>query len=151
MKILWITNILFPEVCIFLKRSCPVSEGWTYGLARLITQNQNNKLAVATIWDGGEFKEYDINGVLYYLLPVRNMTGNNIRSLAPFWKDVVNKFQPDLCHIHGTENTHGLACMCACPDLKYVISIQGLISVYSRYFYTGIKTIDIIRNITTTR
>lgn len=148
MKILWITNILFPEVCIFLKRNCPLSEGWTYGLANLISQTQNFKLAVATIWDGGEFKEFDINGVQYYLLPVKKMTIKNIQILAPFWKDVVLKFQPDLCHIHGTENTHGLACMYACPDLKYVISIQGMISVYSRYFYTGIKSFEIIKNFT---
>jgi len=148
MRILWISNSIFPDVCLVLKRPVPVSEGWTYGLACQISQNKSIKLAVATIWDGGEFKEFDINGVLYYLLPVKRMKGNNIRNLAPFWENVVKNFQPDLCHIHGTENTHGLACMRACPDLKYVISIQGLISVYSRYFYTGIKSIEIIRNIT---
>ena len=148
MRILWISNSIFPDVCLVIKRPIPLSEGWTHGLASLISENKNIKLAVATIWDGGEFKEYDINGVLYYLLPVRNITEKNFKGLAPFWIEIVKKFQPDLCHIHGTENTHGLACMRTCPDLKYVISIQGLISVYSRYFYTGIKSIDIIRNIT---
>jgi L-malate glycosyltransferase len=148
MRILWISNSISPDVCTVLKRPVTLSEGWTFGLAAVISQNQNIKLAIATIWDGGEFREYDINGIVYYLLPVRKMTKINIRSLAPFWKDVIKKFQPDLCHIHGTENTHGLACMCACPDLKYVISIQGLISVISRYFYTGIKPIEIIKNIT---
>ncbi len=148
MRILWISNSIFPDVCLAINRPIPVSEGWTFGLASLISENQNIKLAVATIWNGGEFKEYDINGVLYYLLPVRNLTGNNTKILAPFWKDVAKKYQPDLVHIHGTENTHGIACMYACPDLKYVISIQGLISVYSRYFYTGIKSIEIFKNIT---
>lgn len=148
MRILWISNSIPPDVCLVLKRPVPVSEGWTYGLASLISQNQNIKLAIATIWNGVEFKEYEINGVTYYLLPVSNMTRKNMRNLAPFWKDIVKKFQPDLCHIHGTENTHGLACMCACPDLRYVISIQGLISVISRYFYTGIKSFEIIKNIT---
>lgn len=148
MKILWITNTIFPEVCLVLKKPITVGGGWMYGLANLISEKNNINLAVATIWNGRELKEIEINGVHYYLLPVSHMPIKYNRNLEPFWKDVVKSFQPDLCHIHGTEFAHGLACMRACPDLKYVISIQGLVSVYSRYYYTGIKPLEIVKNIT---
>jgi L-malate glycosyltransferase len=148
MKILWITNIIFPEVCLILKKPITITGGWMYGLAKLISDKQNLNLAVATTWNSSEFKEIEINKIKYYLLPVSHIPLKYNRNLEPFWKDVVNSFHPDLCHIHGTEFAHGLACMRACPELKYVVSIQGLLSVYSRYYYSGIKPFEIIKNIT---
>ena len=38
--------------------------------------------------------------------------------------------------------------MRACPDLNYVASIQGLVSVISRYYYANMSIKDIITNIT---
>ena len=122
MKVLWITNIIFPEVCLVLKMPITVGGGWMYGLANLISEKNDINLAVATIWNGREFKEIEINGVHYYLLPVSHMPISYNRKLEPFWKDVVKRFQPDLCHIHGTEFAHGLACMRVCPELKFVLS-----------------------------
>ena len=38
--------------------------------------------------------------------------------------------------------------MRACPEMKYVVSIQGLVSVYARYYYAGLSLSDILKNIT---
>ena len=58
------------------------------------------------------------------------------------------KFNPDLVHIHGSEFTHGLAFVNACPNVKSIVSIQGLVSVYSNVYTGNISNKDIIRNIT---
>ena len=41
---------------------------------------------------------------------------------------IVRDFKPDLIHIHGTEYSHGLACMRAVTNTPYIISIQGMLN-----------------------
>lgn len=147
MRILWIVNTIFPEPSKVLGISVPVVGGWMYGLANQLAGNKEVALAVATVYKGDEKKCLDLNGVLYYLLPFNGSSGYN-KGLESLWKELVSGFNPDIVHIHGTEYQHGLACMRACVGLKYVVSIQGLVSIYSRYYYSGLSLLDIIRNIT---
>lgn len=147
MRTLWITNTIFPAPSRALGIPEPVVGGWMYGLANQIASTEGIRLAVATIYRGNDLKTFDIKGVLYYLLPLHTTSGYP-KSLEPFWQEVCADFQPDLIHIHGTEYTHGLACMRACSSLNYVVSIQGLVSVISRYFYAGISKGEIFKHIT---
>lgn len=148
MKILWITNTIFPDVCLALNRPVSTAGGWMFHLAKIFSEVPDISLTVATVWSGKDLREMEINGIAYYLLPSdQNATKYNPH-LEELWKSVVDNVMPDLCHIHGTEYPHGLACMNACLDLKYVISIQGLISVYSDYYYAGIRPIEILKHIT---
>jgi len=68
MKILWITNTIFPALSE--KLGLPVSAfgGWMYGLAGQLTAIPDLKLAVATVYPGSDLKIYDIDNVRYYLL-----------------------------------------------------------------------------------
>lgn len=118
-----------------------------YGLASDLAHSENLTLAVATVYAGSELKSFETNGIHYYLIP------NKEQGLTPShdtstWDKVIDDFSPDIVHIHGTEYSHGLALMNAFPDLKYVISIQGLVSVYHRYFLAGMGIWDVLRNIT---
>lgn len=146
MRILWITNTIFPVPSLALKLPIPVFGGWMYGLAMRIAKAQDNQLAVATTYKGSEFKKIEVDGVIYYLLPAKSQISQ--KHLEPLWQKVCNEFRPDLVHIHGTENTHGLACMCACPTMNYIVSIQGLIGVISKYYYGNICKWNIFKNIT---
>lgn len=147
MRTLWITNTIFPAPSRALGIPEPVVGGWMYGLANQIASTEGIRLAVATTYRGNDLKTFDIDGVLYYLLPLHTTSGYP-KGLEPFWQKVCVDFQPDVIHIHGTEYTHGLACMRACSSLNYVVSIQGLVSVCARYYYAGIKKSDIFKNIT---
>jgi len=118
-----------------------------YGLSNQLASTVGIRLAVATTYRGNDLKSFDIGGVLYYLLPFHTTSGYP-KDLEPFWQKVCADFQPDVIHIHGTEFTHGLACMRACPSLNYVVSIQGLVSVCARYYYAGISASEIFKNIT---
>lgn len=147
MKVLWITNTIFPAPSRALGIPASVTGGWMYGLANQIASTEGIRLAVATIYRGNDLKTFDIDGVLYYLLPFHTTSGYS-KSLEPFWQKVCADFEPDVIHIHGTECTHGLACMRACSLLNYVVSIQGLVSVCARYYYAGISKSEIFKNIT---
>lgn len=147
MNVLWITNKIFPEACEFLGIEIPVEGGWMYGLAQHIASVPDITLAVATVYNGKEYKIIKTERVIYYLLPSVSSAMYE-KKLELFWKKVCAEFNPDLVHIHGTEFTYGLACMRGCPSLNYIISIQGLVGEISKYYYADMSIRDIIRNIT---
>ncbi|ACF42866.1 glycosyltransferase family 4 protein [Pelodictyon phaeoclathratiforme] len=146
MRILWITNTLFPEPSIALSLPVPVVGGWMYGLAENLVAKKDISLAVATVYNDDGLKRMDLNGIVYYMLPSKKQNSYQ-KSLEPLWKDIVSSFMPDLVHIHGTEYQHALACMRSCPNAQYLVSMQGLVSVYARYYYADLNAIDIIMNI----
>jgi glycosyltransferase involved in cell wall biosynthesis len=146
MKILWIVNTIFPAPSIALKKDTPLTGGWMYGLAEEISKQDNVQLAVATIYGGNQLLNMTIDSIVYYLLPCKTNIKYD-KNLENLWSEVYNEFTPDLVHIHGTEFAHGLACMRILPNLKYVVSIQGLVGIYSRYYYSGLSFWDIVKNI----
>ncbi|MBT8292927.1 MAG: glycosyltransferase family 4 protein, partial [Eudoraea sp.] len=64
-------------------------------------------------------------------------------SLEDKWKSIIEKTQPSLVHIHGTEFAHGLALMRACPELKFLVSIQGILNQCAKYYTADIPIKDI--------
>lgn len=149
MKVLWITNIYFPALCEELHIAVPAVGGWMYSMAKTLMQVCNSlHLAVATVGDVRKMQHYVLEGIEYYILPKH---GDNTRydsELEPLWHLVVEKFNPDIVHIHGTEFAHGLAFLNACPHIKSVVSIQGLVSICGRFYYGGLSCSDIIKHIT---
>lgn len=147
MNILWITNTIFPAPSKALGFSDPMVGGWMYGLAIQVAASPSIRLAAVTVYSGKDLKSYDIDGIRYYLLPSKS-TAIYRKSLEPIWQKICNEFKPDIVHIHGTEFSHGLACMRSCPGLKYVVSVQGLVSIISRYYFADISPKEILTHIT---
>ena len=147
MKILWIVNIIFPYPTEKLGYKKNVFGGWLHGLSNSLMQLENIDLAIATTYNGKELLEYKEKNIIYYLLPCKNNLKYDV-NLEKYWKIINDKFKPDLTHIHGTEYAHGLAFQNACPNIKTVTSIQGLISMCANNYISGIKHKDIIKNIT---
>lgn len=144
MKILWVVNTIFPDAAIHLGMEPSVFGGWMYGLARDLANSEDVDLAVATIFPGAEFRSFCVNGIRYFLIPQQRGKAK----LKDSWLKIVSEFAPDLVHIHGTEFGHGMMLMNACSSLKYVVSIQGLVSVYYRYFLAGLSVWEVLGNIT---
>ncbi|WP_235934436.1 glycosyltransferase family 4 protein [Sunxiuqinia indica] len=149
MKVLWITNTLFPAVSKKLDLPVPVVGGWMYSAAEaLLDFNQNIELGVASLYRGESLQSLKIDGITYFLIPQK---GNNMEEatyLHPYWKQIKDQLAPDVVHIHGSEYPHGLAYVNACGNENVVLSIQGLVSVYERYYLGGISERELKRNIT---
>lgn len=118
-----------------------------YGLAADLAASGNITLAVATVYAGSTVQKLTVNGIQYYLIPIGKKRINSRLNISD-WIYIENDFKPDIVHIHGTEYSHGMDLMNARPELKYVVSIQGLVSVYHRYFLAGMSTWDVLRHIT---
>lgn len=141
MKILWITNILFPDICKEIGIKAPVTGGWMTSLAKALIRNYPGlDLYVASLY--GENKpllEKKINNITYYCLPFNEARVTYNKNMEIVWKEINNKIKPDIVHIHGTEFPYGLAYLNSTDNHNnIVISIQGLVGAYARYALGGI-------------
>ncbi|MBP7507719.1 MAG: glycosyltransferase family 4 protein [Prolixibacteraceae bacterium] len=145
MNVLWIVNIQFPAIRKKFGLHVEVLGGWMYSLAIELVKDNKIKLAVCTTYNGNDLQVFRESDMVYYLLPGDKYKGKYDKSLEFYWSQIVEEYKPDIIHIHGTEFAHGLACINACPKERYVISVQGLVSVISRYFYAGIDPLKLIK------
>lgn len=147
MKVLWIVNTIFPFPSEKIGITKTSFGGWLNSLAEEISKKENIKLSIAALYSGKEILEFFDGRIFYYLIPGFPGIKYNKRT-EKFWTIINNKFQPDLVHIHGTEFAHGLAFVNACPNVKVVTSIQGLVSVISKVYYANMDFFEIFKNIT---
>lgn len=147
MRVLWITNIMFPPICDALNLQSPVTGGWMYSSMQKLQKIGGLEFAIATVYQGKEFVEKNIDGVRFYLLPLGGKNNQKYQhSLEVYWRKVQQEFLPDVVHIHGTEFAHGFAYIQACGIKRVVVSIQGLVSVIAHYYLVGISRKDIYKN-----
>ena len=147
MKILWFTHVIFPDLAEAIESQITVRNGWTYSLAKDLI-NSNVELHVITTSPLFSNFSKKVNGIHYHLLQSKKSPLIYDKSLEHKFKSTIAKVNPEMIHIHGTEYAHSLVLMRACPNEKYVISIQGLVSVYSKYYLGDITPVDIIKSIT---
>lgn len=151
MKILWITNILFPEAEQLLNGAgeLKATGGWMLGAADALLQNKDVKLIVASVSvKVSKLTKIEGQDILYYILPMGKGNMRFNMDYCKYWQEVNNDVKPDVVHIHGTECSHGHAYMSACGCDNVVISIQGLTSAYYYYYYYGMTKKEIYRNMT---
>ena len=151
MRILWITNILFPEAEQMLvgEGDLRASGGWMLGASNALLENKDLKLFVASVSKKvSKLTLLEGKQITYYILPFGKGNFKINLDYIPYWKDIEDKVMPDVVHIHGTEFSHGYAYLKACGSEKVVISIQGLTSAVSYYYYYGMTKKDIYCNLT---
>lgn len=101
MKVLWVSNIIFPEVCNELHMTPPVVGGWMYASAlALLENNPHLDLAVASLYSGKELKIVTNYKIQYYLIP--QIKGNQCynKEWEQYFKQIEEHFTPDIIHIH---------------------------------------------------
>ncbi|MBK9577331.1 MAG: glycosyltransferase [Fibrobacterota bacterium] len=144
-KILWLTN----TPCKASDLLCPgnVIGGWLYSLSEIYGKNHPGKLHISFFWEK-DISPFEFEGVEYipifsprkpWYIRLLNRAGfgsgedrERLEKILP----VISKLQPDLIHIHGTEECYGL--IVESIDIPAVISIQGILSPYVDKYFSGI-------------
>jgi len=146
LKILWIVNTIFPYPSKMLGYKENVFGGWMLGLLESLNNSTNISIAVATVYNGKELKEYTDKKNIYYLLPCKNNNKYDSK-LCTYWEKIIDDYKPDIIHIHGTEYPHSLSCLNIIKDrnIKTVVSIQGLVSFCS-YIYLNCLDSNFIKH-----
>lgn len=141
MKVLWVSNTLFPAIAARMGYPPSVFGGWMYGAAKAISAVPGIELSVAALHDGPTMIGETIDGIEYHLI-------SRGAGLNQQWRRIVDASRPELVHVHGTEYAHGLALMQQFPEIPSVVSIQGLVSVCARYYLAGMTFWEVVRNVT---
>lgn len=152
MRILWITNILFPEAEKNLKQcgELRTSGGWILASAEnLLLVDEKIQLYVATVSSlVSDLVVIKGERIIYYVIPLGKGNTHINRDYDKYWKSIFDEIAPDVTHIHGTEFSHGFSYLKTCGNDNVLISIQGLTSVCCHYYNSGINSRTILKNIT---
>lgn len=151
MKVLWITNILFPEALRAISENSELkaSGGWMLGAADALIKNQEISLYLASVSPMvSELTRIDGDRMTYYVIPYGKGNLKENADYQQYWKRINSEIFPDVVHIHGTEYSHGHAYMKACGCDNVVISIQGMKSACYYYYHYGISKSEVYGNIT---
>lgn len=149
MKILWITNTLFSYIYKDLGVAGPPTGGWMQSSAdAIINLHSDIEIAVAAPFGSSKMIKGKINGIMYFALPCHCEPFKSEKKLSKVWHEILECFNPDIVHIHGTEFTHSYSFVKEYKDKNIVVSIQGLVGVYGRYSQAGILFPDYVKSIT---
>ena len=150
-KILWFS--LSPCGSIRRKLTKKTNQGWLISLEDELKKIDSIDLNVA-FFSAKEKEPFEYEGVHYF--PIYESSSQSFFSRfksvdtidskrLPLMLSVIERCNPDLIHIHGTEGSFG----CILPYIKnipIVISIQGLIAPISEKYFSGLSMEQIKRH-----
>ena len=132
MEIIWLCNQSIPAVCELTHDIVSVYGGWLSDMSERILETGKHSLTI--LYPNIRCSNGNKENLSFYEF--------NEGNCFDLFCKVIKMHNPDVIHIWGTEFRHTLEMMRACECLnivnRTVISIQGLISICARHFYTGI-------------
>lgn len=144
MKILWLCNIMLPQIAENISRQEGYGGGWLVGLSKDLMKEDNIELTVCfPLGSEKKILKGNIERLQYYSFPqeVPDPTKYN-KKIEKYFKMIINEVNPDIIHIFGTEYPHTLAMVNVCNELsivdRVVINIQGLCSIISDHYYANL-------------
>ncbi len=141
MKILWIVNIMLPEVAAKLSDPVVPLGGWLVNASKILSEINNlelvivfphNKLEEGTRISGEKITYYSFKTIL-------DKNKQKIDQNEVFL-EILKDEKPNLVHIHGTELAHSIAMSNACKrqQIRTVVSIQGMVSIIAQHLYSNL-------------
>lgn len=144
MKVLWLCNIVLPELSdIFGFRKQNVG-GWLTGAWEALKEDDSLELAICVpVRNPERMKDGVYNNFRFYsFLTVSYESNSDINSQARRFKEIISEYKPNIIHIWGTEYEHTYSMVEAARLQGYldriVVNIQGLLEYCSRVYKTGI-------------
>lgn len=157
MKILWLTNTPCGATEKLTGKSV-TGGGWLYALSEQLKTVPGVELHIA-FYHSTKLSSFKHNGIWYHPI-FRKSYANKWQMIIGQFKarfvtpdesdsiknvlEVVNNVQPDVLHIHGSEENFGLVAQ-HLPNSNMVLSIQGLLNPCIEKLYSGVPKHDIIR------
>jgi glycosyltransferase involved in cell wall biosynthesis len=140
MKILWFVNHYMADLAKELGKPLPISGSWLVEISRKISSLEDIELHIVCPSKHIVGVKY-INGINYHLIKTSIVDKYKpTEKLCKSYIDLLNRIQPDIVHVHGSEYAFGLAFLKQ-NKTSVVISIQGLISeiVKEHFTWAGMK------------
>lgn len=141
MRILWLINIALPEASVLFNEKFSPYGGWLVGASSLLSADDDIDLSIAFPKIGStDVLQLQGERINYYSFPPVNAKDIESNRTNPYLTKILEKANPDIVHIFGTEYPHTLAMVNTCDVSKVVISIQGLCSIIAKHYLSGIPS-----------
>lgn len=147
MKVLWLVNSIFPYPAEQLNSKVSCFGGWAHSLYESVSKEKDIIFCIVATYNGSDLKKYVDKNTTYYLIPNKKENKYN-KKLKIYWKEIIEKFKPDIVHIHGTEYPKSLPLIELYPNLNYVVSIQGFLQSYTRVYNCNLDLLTLLKNLT---
>lgn len=145
MKVLWMCNIVLPQIAKEIGLPIVNTGGWLTGLLNDLIEEEIEISVCFPIANKKNVQMGRTKNLNYFgfYQNSKKITKYDY-DLELFLQEILKKEKPDIIHIFGTEYPHTLAMVNACEKLgiidRVVINIQGLISVCSRHYYANLPS-----------
>lgn len=125
MKVLWITNLVFPDAAIELGMEKAASGGWLTYFLEILSKNEEIECQVVSGYHQRTYQHFIVNRVHYHMIPVAAVESHALKQQKKkLLQKVVDDFQPDIIHVHGTEFSLGLETFEIKTTAKIAVNMQ---------------------------
>lgn len=129
-----------PQVAAELNIKSSHAISWVDAMSKRLAKRKDVDLAIVTPTEDSNVFKTEIDGVSYYLLKPRPKLED--------WMKILDDFHPDVIHMYGTEKEHNLPLIMANTKYPIIVSLQGILTEYERFYYGGIDIGILLKNIT---
>ncbi|WP_418417342.1 glycosyltransferase family 4 protein [Blautia sp.] len=148
MRVMWTVFVTFPEVANKVKKKAEYACTWARALSEPLRKEV--ELAIVSVYSEKRLGKFEVNGVKYYFIPNEKKlkrTGGG-KEAQKYWKEILDDFEPDIIHVHGSESPVPYELIALHPDIPIFLTLQGVLSNYYKDAYAGIEILDVIKNTT---
>lgn len=139
MKILWLVNIALPEAAQLMDILVAPFGGWLVNASFKLASISGVNLYIAFPKSGlSDVLQLQGERINYYSFPPVHEKDIASNRINPHLIKILEKANPDIVHIFGTEYPHTLAMVNTCDVNKVIISIQGLTSIYAKHYMASL-------------
>ena len=142
MKVLWFTNTP-ANADEFFNSELKDSGGWL----KALDQSLQNHVELHIAFYGKRNEVFKYKETFYHSIKtdlslykkLLNRITNKVLEKEDLFKymEIIKKAEPDIIHIHGTENSYG--CIATHTTIPIVVSIQGNMTVYLHKYLSGFE------------
>lgn len=146
MKVLWITNMVLPQVAKALNLGTSFSGGWLVDYASRLASDPEIELAIMTYARVPKDMDAMACGIRSFIFAGggKRLLFHSQKNLRDC-KRVIDAFKPDLIHIHGTEYAPGYGMVKLATGIPTLLTIQGVLSRISEEYYGGFSFGEILQ------
>ena len=149
MRVLWIVNMILPSVATELNLKTSASGGWLVDYSNKLANDTDVELATMTYANVKEDMDVTVCGIRNFIFAGggKRLLFDSRQTINDCLK-VIELYQPDVIHIHGTEYSMGAALIKANPNIPTLLTIQGILTRISREYYGGLTLFERMKTIT---
>lgn len=144
MRIIWLCNIVLPELENVFNFKKSNSGGWLSGMWEEVISQDSLEMGICVpIRNKKRAKNGRYQNYKYYsFITISNESNTTIDNQIIRFMEILEDFKPDLIHIWGTEFEHSFSMVEAAKKLglqkKIIVNIQGLITYCAKVYNIGI-------------